>query len=314
LQLAIFNSCDGLGLADRLAQLNLPQSIVMREPVPDEVAVEFLKHFFQEFVNNQSLFAAVQKAKKRLEPFKSSYPGAVWLPTICIQPAVRSLTWQGIFDSTSKPLASITSKLLKKIGIILIASLLSFAIESSINFIEPPVYSATTYPAKIKSVDAIPEGTWQYSGSTTWEPIREQLYQKIKRDRLKFQPIYTRHPTLPSGSGTGIKMLLDGEISFAQSSRPISDREYDLAAQRGVRLQQVPVAIDGIAVVVRPDLKIDLAVLQNGEYPLTRRLFVIVEHNNPMDEQAGQTYAKLLLTNEGQEAIEKAGFLPLRSF
>ncbi|MBW4619458.1 MAG: substrate-binding domain-containing protein [Cyanosarcina radialis HA8281-LM2] len=442
LQLAIFNSCDGLGLADRLAQLDLPQSIVMREPVPDEVAVEFLKHFFQEFVNNQSLFAAVQKAKKRLEPFRSSYPGAVWLPTICIQPAVRSLTWQGIFDRDSKSIAGTASKLIKKVGVILIASLLSFAIGLTTNLMEPPVSSATNYPAKIKSIDAIPEGTWQYSGSTTWEPIREQLERKIKRDRLKFQPIYMRHPTLPSGSRTGIKMLLDGEISFAQSSRPISDREYDLAAQRGVKLQQVPVAIDGIAVVVRPDLKlagltiqqlqaiytgkiknwsqvggpdleiipysrstesgtteffqenileernfgnnvifvadrseallkvsdpnktggiyfasvaeivghcevkplpisrrhgsvfinlarregnspekcnrhtdrIDFAVLQNGEYPLARRLFVIIEHNNPMDEQAGQTYAKLLLTNEGQQAIEKAGFLPLRSF
>jgi len=35
LQLAIFNSCDGLGLANQLTQLHLPQSIVMREPVPD---------------------------------------------------------------------------------------------------------------------------------------------------------------------------------------------------------------------------------------------------------------------------------------
>ncbi|MDY6807366.1 MAG: pentapeptide repeat-containing protein, partial [Cyanobacteriota bacterium] len=35
LQLAIFNSCDGLGLGRQLADLHLPQIIVMREPVPD---------------------------------------------------------------------------------------------------------------------------------------------------------------------------------------------------------------------------------------------------------------------------------------
>jgi hypothetical protein len=45
LQLAIFNSCDGLGLGFDLAELNIPQIIVMREPIPDAVAQEFLKYF-----------------------------------------------------------------------------------------------------------------------------------------------------------------------------------------------------------------------------------------------------------------------------
>ncbi|NEP07011.1 MAG: CHAT domain-containing protein, partial [Okeania sp. SIO4D6] len=54
LQLAIFNSCDGLGLANQLAQLGLSRIIVMREPVPDIVAVKFLEYFFAEFANNQS--------------------------------------------------------------------------------------------------------------------------------------------------------------------------------------------------------------------------------------------------------------------
>ncbi|MEH2053629.1 CHAT domain-containing protein [Nostoc sp.] len=38
LRLAIFNSCDGLGLAREFASLQIPQLIVMREPVPDRVA------------------------------------------------------------------------------------------------------------------------------------------------------------------------------------------------------------------------------------------------------------------------------------
>ncbi len=44
LQLAIFNSCDGLGLAYQLEDLHIPYIIVMREPVEDKVAREFLKH------------------------------------------------------------------------------------------------------------------------------------------------------------------------------------------------------------------------------------------------------------------------------
>ena len=42
LKLAIFNSCDGLGLAQAFADLHIPQLIVMREPVPDRVAEAFL--------------------------------------------------------------------------------------------------------------------------------------------------------------------------------------------------------------------------------------------------------------------------------
>ena len=101
LQLAIFNSCDGLGLANQLAKLNLPQSIVMREPVPDAVAVDFLKHFFAAFTENKSLFASVHYARKKLEVFTEQkesgdfYPGVNWLPTICMRKSAleQPLTW-----------------------------------------------------------------------------------------------------------------------------------------------------------------------------------------------------------------------------
>ncbi len=42
LQLAIFNSCDGLGLAKQLSDLQLSDIVVMREKVPDRVAQQFL--------------------------------------------------------------------------------------------------------------------------------------------------------------------------------------------------------------------------------------------------------------------------------
>ncbi|MDJ0618740.1 MAG: hypothetical protein QNJ63_18695 [Calothrix sp. MO_192.B10] len=45
MKLAIFNSCDGLGLARQLADLDIAQIIVWREPVPDKIAQEFLKSF-----------------------------------------------------------------------------------------------------------------------------------------------------------------------------------------------------------------------------------------------------------------------------
>ncbi|NEQ88004.1 MAG: PstS family phosphate ABC transporter substrate-binding protein [Moorea sp. SIO2I5] len=67
---------------------------------------------------------------------------------------------------------------------------------------------------------------------------------------------YHQHPTLAPGSETGIKMLLDGQISFALSSRPIKNSEFREAAVRGFQLKQLPVASDAIAIAVHPDLTI----------------------------------------------------------
>jgi CHASE2 domain-containing sensor protein len=93
LKLAIFNSCDGLGLARDLADLNIPQIIVMRELVPDAVAHTFLKHFLIAFSQGQSLYASVREARERLQGLESQFPCATWLPMICQNPAVPSTNW-----------------------------------------------------------------------------------------------------------------------------------------------------------------------------------------------------------------------------
>jgi len=100
LQLAIFNSCDGLGLANQLTQLHLPQSIVMREPVPDEVATKFLQEFLWSFANDESFYASVRYARGVLEDaFHQQYPGVSWLPVIFQNPAGFSPTWQEWLNS-----------------------------------------------------------------------------------------------------------------------------------------------------------------------------------------------------------------------
>ena len=93
LQLAIFNSCDGLGLAHELEQLHIPQLIVMREPVPDEVAQAFLKYFLYSFAGGKSLYRAVQEARQRLQGLEDKFPCASWLPVICQNPAAVPLRW-----------------------------------------------------------------------------------------------------------------------------------------------------------------------------------------------------------------------------
>ncbi len=94
LQVAIFNSCDGLGLGENLASLQIPHTIVMREPVPDRVAQTFLRFFLSGFSQGQSFYTAVREARERLQGVEGEYPCASWLPVICQNPAVSPPTWE----------------------------------------------------------------------------------------------------------------------------------------------------------------------------------------------------------------------------
>ena len=96
LQLAIFNSCDGLGLARQLEDLHLNQFIVMREPVSDLVAQEFLKHFLGAFAEGETFYLAVRKAREKLQALENKCFCASWLPVICQNPAKLPPTWRDL--------------------------------------------------------------------------------------------------------------------------------------------------------------------------------------------------------------------------
>ena len=284
-------------------------------------------------------------------------------------------------------------------------------------------------------VQNVPSGIFNYGGSTTWAPIRNVVDPVVQSTWVQYRLRYT-HPVLGNpGSGTGIRMLLDGQLSFAQSSRPLKEKEYAQAQQRGYSLKQIPVAIDGIAIGVNPNLQVagltigqikgiytgeiinwqelggaDIPIipysrqekeggtvsffadnvlgdedfsknvvlvknttegirevssnpggiyyattaeiisqcqikalpighkkdelispyqkpfvplskcprqrnqvnkkgLQSGKYPITRRLFVIVKQNGQIDEISGNAYANFMLSDQGQDLIDKAGFI-----
>lgn len=93
LKLAIFNSCDGLGIARDLAEVNIPQMIVMREPVPDKVAQEFLKYFLQYFSSGESFHLAVRLAREKLQGLEAEFPCASWLPVIFQNPVQVPFRW-----------------------------------------------------------------------------------------------------------------------------------------------------------------------------------------------------------------------------
>ncbi|NET26050.1 ABC transporter substrate-binding protein [Okeania sp. SIO1I7] len=98
-KLAIFNSCDGLGLAEYLADFDIPHIIVMREPVPDLVARRFLQYFLEEFTQGRPLHASVREARRHLKqleipiPNELFYPRASRLPVLIQNPATPELYW-----------------------------------------------------------------------------------------------------------------------------------------------------------------------------------------------------------------------------
>lgn len=96
LKLAIFNSCDGLGLAKVLADLYIPHIIVFREKVADTVAQEFLKHFLDAYERDNSLYTSMRLAREKLQTLENIRPCASWLPVICQNPYDAPLTWQNL--------------------------------------------------------------------------------------------------------------------------------------------------------------------------------------------------------------------------
>ena len=96
LHLAIFNSCDGLGLVGDLAELHIPQIIVMREIIPDLVAQYFLKNFLLAFSQGKSLYISVREAREKLQSKEDKFPCASWLPALCQNQAEVPQSWEEI--------------------------------------------------------------------------------------------------------------------------------------------------------------------------------------------------------------------------
>jgi ABC-type phosphate transport system substrate-binding protein len=280
----------------------------------------------------------------------------------------------------------------------------------------------------MQDVHNVPNGLFNYGGGIMFAALATHgMNDAIAKAHPGFQLRYTDPVNSKPGSGTGIAMLIDKQLSFSQSGRPLKEAELGKASSRSFRLEEVPVALDGIAFYTHPGLSLkglsieqiqdiftdkisnwkevggpDLPIVpvsidtkttssfqilfegkenirpgvnvhilrdytacirtvastpgaisygsspliisqrsvrpvalsksnikkyvlpvtaanqinaeafRDGTYPLTRRLFVVIRRDGSIDEQAGVAYSNFLLSKEGQQIIEKAGFVPLR--
>ncbi|MDF5732941.1 MAG: CHASE2 domain-containing protein [Rhizonema sp. PD38] len=87
LQVAIFNSCSGLNIADSLIDLGFSQVVVMREPIHNRVAQEFLVQFLQGLAKHLDVYESVMQARQFLRMEKShTYPSSYLVPSLFCHP------------------------------------------------------------------------------------------------------------------------------------------------------------------------------------------------------------------------------------
>lgn len=90
-------------------------------------------------------------------------------------------------------------------------------------------------------------GSIAIDGSSTVFPISEAVAEE-------FQKLYpnVRVTVGISGTGGGFKKFLNKETDISDASRPIKPSEQELADKNGITYVELPVAFDGLSVLVNP--------------------------------------------------------------
>lgn len=90
-------------------------------------------------------------------------------------------------------------------------------------------------------------GVVQVDGSSTVFPITEAVAEEFQKEEPG-----VRVPVGVSGTGGGFKRFVKGETDISNASRPIKAEEAEAAKAAGIEFIELPVAYDGLSVVVNP--------------------------------------------------------------
>ncbi|HEU5055443.1 MAG TPA: PstS family phosphate ABC transporter substrate-binding protein [Kofleriaceae bacterium] len=89
----------------------------------------------------------------------------------------------------------------------------------------------------------------QIDGSSTVFPINQAVAEEFQKDKGGKVTVGV------SGTGGGFKKFCRGEIAIAGASRPIKDEEAAACKSGGIDFVELPVAYDGLAIVVHKNNK-----------------------------------------------------------
>ena len=89
LKFAIFNSCSGLSIANKLIDLGFSQVAIMREPIHNQVAVEFFIQFSQALGEYKDVHQSLRDAREYLKRENIRYPSSYLVPSLFRHPAAN---------------------------------------------------------------------------------------------------------------------------------------------------------------------------------------------------------------------------------
>ncbi len=113
-----------------------------------------------------------------------------------------------------------------------------------------PVPAAPSAPAPAEPAQAAPavdRTTILIDGSSTVAPLTSAVAEEFRNVSPD-----TRVPVGISGTGGGFKKFCNGETDISNASRPIKESEFTQCAENGIEYIELPVAYDGMAVIVNP--------------------------------------------------------------
>jgi CHASE2 domain-containing sensor protein len=239
LRLAIFNSCDGIGLAHHLSDLQIPYTIVMREPVPDQVAQVFLQSFFQAFSIGMSFHLAVREARQKLESLESEIPCASWLPVIWQNPTAApfecvDLNSLSTIALPSPPVSQRPSlRRVAALGLMITGLMMGVRSLGVLETTELAAYDhlvrqrpAEPIDPRISVVEVTEEDTNQY-GYPLPDSILVQLIQKLEQANLRAIGLDIYRPT-PRGDSkpTLMQVFEQNQNLFMVCSYRSRDKSY----------------------------------------------------------------------------------------
>jgi phosphate transport system substrate-binding protein len=112
--------------------------------------------------------------------------------------------------------------------------------------------AASMLVTMLPGVSVTPSGAQEkiikIDGSSTVYPITEAVaeeFQKMKKGTIKVTVGI-------SGTGGGFKKFSRGETDISDASRPIVKKEMDVCKEAGIEYIELPVAYDGLAVMINP--------------------------------------------------------------
>ena len=108
--------------------------------------------------------------------------------------------------------------------------------------------SSSSSSAAASSADAELTGEVQIDGSSTVFPISEAV-----ADAFGFEQGDVAVTVGVSGTGGGFKRFCAGETDISGASRPVKDAEVELCAEAGIEFIELPVAFDGLTVVINQE-------------------------------------------------------------